>query len=577
MTKNVETETMTQNIRSEIIHKQHHISVMGLMDTHEDQQQFLQLLNQHEGIEEIHVTFFETKFLPAVLIEALKSHVYEHAHIPLKLFILHRHLSLYLSSLGIQNRLVFEKSLTSPVAQRIKAIGIGGSAESLDKIFTIVKNLPLAGISVFIVQHFPRDAQNILDTLLRDKTQYRTAIPQDGTRVEENVIYIAPSDFHIKVEQGIIRLTKEDRVNYSRPSIDVLFEALSREYTQNLLVIVLCGYGSDGSHSLNTLKANGSQVIIEDPCDCTARDMPQNALNTGNYDYKFPIQELASYIARVIRKEELSFNHEDIMEFLSMLHTRYGYDYQEYSLESIKRRLQKIMLDRGFSQFADFVSQVLRDPALFEELFLEFSINVTHFFRNPEVFAAIREKILPYLDTYAHIKIWCAGCSTGEEPYSLAILLHEADLLKKSQIYATDINPFVIAEAKNGLYSMEHLDIDQQNYHKSGGTTQFLDYFDRTFDILKIKPYLREKILFFQHSLVNSGILNEFQLILCRNVLIYFTQSLQKKSLRLFADSLDRRSFLILGESESLPVPENNCAFEAFDQAHKIFRKRKFA
>ena len=441
----------------------------------------------------------------------------------------------------------------------------------------IVKSLPFADISVFIVQHFPKDAQNILDTLLLDKTQYRTSIPLDGMKVEENVIYIAPSDFHIKVEQGIIRLTKEDLVNYSRPSIDVLFESLSREYQHTLLAILLCGYGSDGSHSLKILKANNSRVIIEDPLDCSARDMPQNALQTGEYDYKFPIQELASYIARVIRKEEIIFEHEEIMDFLSLLHKRYGYDYREYSLESIKRRLQKIMVEQGFSQFADFSSHVLRDPELFEELFLEFSINVTHFFRNPEVFAAIREKILPYLDTYAHIKIWCAGCSTGEEAYSLAILLHEAGLLKKSQIYATDINPFVIAEAKNGLYSMEQLDIDQQNYRNSGGAKHFLDYFDHTAGILKIKSYLREKILFFQHSLVNSGILNEFQLILCRNVLIYFTPSLQRKSLRLFADSLDRRSFLILGESESLPVSGKDCAFEEFDRAHKIFRKRKFA
>ncbi|GAK57947.1 probable two-component hybrid sensor-regulator protein [Candidatus Vecturithrix granuli] len=567
---------MNQHIRSEIIHKQHHISIMGLMDAPEDQQCFLAAIQQRDGVEELHITVFEAKFLPAMVIEALKAHVNQYSNIPLKLFILHRHLSLYLSRLGLQNRLVFEKSLLPATSQQIRAVAIGGSAESLDKIFLIVKSLPLADISVFIVQHFPKDARNILDTLLLDKTRYRTVIPQDGTTIETNAIYIAPSDFHLKVEHGVIRLTKEAPVNYSRPSIDVLFESLSQEYKQGLLAILLCGYGSDGSHSLKTLAAHGARILIEDPLDCSARDMPQNALKTGYYHYKFPIQELAHYVSRIIRKEEMVFDHQEIMEFLNLLHKRYGYDYQEYSVESIKRRLQKMMLDRGFSQFEHFSSHVLQDSELFEELFLEFSINVTHFFRNPEVFYAIREKILPYLDTYPHIKIWCAGCSTGEEPYSLAMLLDEADLLKKSQIYATDINPFVIAEAKNGLYSMEPLDIDQQNYQASGGAKHFLDYFDQTFDILKIKPFLREKILFFQHSLVNSGILNEFQLILCRNVLIYFNQTLQKKTLRLFAESLDRRSFLILGESEALPVLEKECMFEEFDPLHKIFRKRKF-
>lgn len=564
------------NIQAETIQGQKHISVMGGLDSQEEQHQFLTLLRDRAGISEIHATFFDAKTLPATIIESLRFQIDHYPHIPLKLFILHRHLSLYLSHLGLQNKLVFEKSLILSVHQRIKALAIGGSAESLDKIFTIVKSLAIADTSVFIVQHFPRDARNILDTLLQDKTQYKTVIPEDQTRIEPNIIYIAPSDFHMKVENGYIRLTQGEPVNYSRPSIDVLFESLSYEYKNALLAILLCGYGSDGSHSLQTLRLNGSKIIIEDPLDCSARDMPGNALRTGYYDYKFPIQELACYLSRTIRQEEIVFEKHQIIEFLAELHKRYGYDYQNYSLESIKRRLQKVMTERGFSSFPNFSMQVLNDSELFEELFLEFSINVTHFFRNPEVFRAIRDDILPYLDTYAHIKIWCAGCSTGEEPYSLAILLDEAGMLKKSQIYATDINPLVIAEAKNGLFSTNNLEIDRQNYQESGGTKTLLDHFEQVTTILKIKSQLREKILFFQHSLVNSGILNEFQLILCRNVLIYFNLHLQTSTFQLFQDSLDRNGFLILGESETIPPQEDLFAFEDFARAHKIFRKRKF-
>jgi chemotaxis protein methyltransferase CheR len=186
---------MNQHIRSEMIHKQHHISVMGLMNTPEDIERFIAVIQEREGIEELHVTFFEAKFLPAIVIEALKTRMTHYPNIPLKLFILHRHLSLYLSRLGIQNRLVFEKSLLPAPGQRIRAVAIGGSAESLDKIFLIVKNLPFADISVFIVQHFPKDARNILDALLLDKTRYRTVIPHDGMILETNVIYIAPSIF----------------------------------------------------------------------------------------------------------------------------------------------------------------------------------------------------------------------------------------------------------------------------------------------------------------------------------------------------------------------------------------------
>jgi chemotaxis protein methyltransferase CheR len=564
------------NVRAEIIGKEKHISVMGLLEAKEDRQSLIELLQERNGSAEIHVTFFETKTLPAEIIEILKSRQETASTIPVKVFVFHRQLASYLNRLGVQNTLVFGKSLVQqPQQQPIKAVAIGGSAESLDKIFAIVSALPVADVSIFIVQHFPKDAQNILDTLLQDKTQYKAVLAEHRMKIEENVIYVAPSNFHIKVQNGYILLTQEEPLNYARPSIDVLFESASDEYKGALMAILLCGYGSDGSFSLKKLQVNRSKVIIEDPLDCSAQDMPKSALRTGYYDYKFPLPELVSYVARMIRKDDVTLKEPDIKQFLGALHQKYGYDYQDYSLDSIKRRLQKAMTDRGFSAFTTFTLQVLNDPELFEELFLEFSINVTHFFRNPEVFRAIREQILPYLDTYAHIKIWCAGCSTGEEPYSLAILLDEAGLLKKTQIYATDINPFVIAEAKNGLFSLDALQANVKSYHDSGGIKTFEAYFEPYHNILKIQKRLKEKILFFQHSLVKSGILNEFQLILCRNVLIYFNQSLQGKVLKLFSDSLSRNGFLILGESETLTPHEDSLDFEEYDRKHRIYRKRK--
>lgn len=563
-------------IRAESIKGQKHISVMGSVETQEEQREFLALLRERGNASEIHVTFFDAKTLPAGIIESLRHHLTHIPIPPLKVFTLHRYLASYLSRLGIQNKLIFEKTLVAATSKRMKAVGIGGSAESLDKIFAIVKSLALADISVFIVQHFPRDARNILDTLLQDKTPYRTCLPQDGTLIERDVMYIAPSDAHMIVEDGVIHLTKDAPVNYSRPSIDVLFESLGREYKSGLLAILLCGYGSDGSHSLKTLQAKGARILIEDPLDCSARDMPSNGLLTGAYDYKFPIQEMCSYLSRTIRKEEIELPDSEIVEFLADLHKQYGYDYRNYSIESIKRRLHKAMTDRGFYLFPQFAAQVLHDAELFEELFLEFSINVTHFFRNPEVFSVIREEIFPYLDTYPHIKIWCAGCSTGEEPYSLAILLQEAGLFKKTQIYATDLNPYVLLEAKNGLFSSNNLGVDQENYQKSGGKSHIHDYFEVDGNVLKIDETLKTKILFFQHSLVNSGILNEFQMILCRNVLIYFNAALQLETLRLFQDSLDRNGFLVLGESETIPANDRRLAFEPVDQRRKIYRKRKF-
>lgn len=235
------------NIQSEVIGREKHISVMGLLDSQEDRQYLVNLLHEHDGVSEIHVTFFEAPTLPANIVEVLKFHIETCPDVICKIFVFHKHLSSYLNRLGIHNTLVFKKSLVQQAAQRIKAVAIGGSAESLDKILTIVAALPLADISVFIVQHFPKDAHNILDTLVQDRTLYRAVIARHRMKVEENVIYIAPSNFHMKVKNGYIILTQEDPVNYSRPSIDVLFESVAEEYKGSLLAILLCGYGNDGS------------------------------------------------------------------------------------------------------------------------------------------------------------------------------------------------------------------------------------------------------------------------------------------------------------------------------------------
>lgn len=571
-------------IQSELIGREYHLSIMGGLEAKDDRETLIAFLRSTldgeklsaDAVAEIHITFFEVETLSADIITALKDHGKTCADIPLKIFVFHKHLSSYLTRLGVHNKLIFGKSLTQPPQSPIKAVALGGSAESLDKIFLLLSNLPLADISVFIVQHFPKDARNILDHLLQDRTRYTAVIPVDGQKIEERIIYIAPSDYHMLVERGHIRLTQTEPVNYARPSIDVLFESAAREYGERLLVVLLCGYGSDGSQSLPVLRTRKCRVLIEDPLDCGAQDMPRNALRTGHYDYKFPIPELVSYLARTVASENIELEERAIQSFLTDLHTQYGYDYRNYSLDSITRRLQKFMQDRGFATFSALTSQVLSDPELFEDLFLTFSINVTHFFRNPDVFQAMRAQILPYLDTYAHIKIWCAGCSTGEEAYSLAILLDEYGILRKTQIYATDINPFVIAEAKNGLFPEDGLDANIQNYQHSGGAGNFEAYFERSSQMLKVQPRLRDRILFFQHSLVNSGILNEFQLILCRNVLIYFNPTLQHTVLRLFSDSLSRNGFLILGESESLFMhTDDDCQLDEYDKKHKIYRKRR--
>ena len=206
--------------------------------------------------------------------------------------------------------------------------------------------------------------------------------------------------------------------------------------------------------------------------------------------------------------------------------------------------------------------------------FLGLSVNVTKFFRNPEVFRELKDKVFPYLNSFASIKIWCAGCSTGEEVYSLAILLDESGILNKTQIYATDINPYVVEEAKNGLYSKKILPDLTSKHTLSGGIEKLDKYFEFDYNYIKIKDYLKKNILFFQHSIVGSGILNEFQIIFCRNVLIYMNYKLQEKTLELFNNSLDISGFLVLGEKEDISINNGKKYFSEYDKKAKIYKRK---
>lgn len=267
-------------------------------------------------------------------------------------------------------------------------------------------------------------------------------------------------------------------------------------------------------------------------------------------------------------------NKEEVYVFLSDLSIVYGYDYREYQIDSIMRRINVSMIKAGVSDFSLFKKQVLNNEKLFHNLFLDFSINTTEFFRDPEVFALIKTKLLPYLDSYNHVKIWCSGCSIGKEVYSLAIMLKEAGMLEKTQIYATDINPYVIEEGKNGIYSITTLNKDISNYRNAQGEKSFIQYFDINKGYIKIKPEIMKNILFFHHSLLGNGTLNEFNMILCRNVFIYFNDSLQEKILKNFYNSLGNYGFLVLGKSEGMQRNNGENYFSIYDKKLKIYTKK---
>lgn len=264
-------------------------------------------------------------------------------------------------------------------------------------------------------------------------------------------------------------------------------------------------------------------------------------------------------------------DHE-VEHLIKDVHEVYGYDFSLYSRASFKRRVNRICLIDKFTSFAELRYKIINDPEYLKHFIEEITVNVTEMFRDPHFFKALREKVLPQLGSYPLIRVWIAGCSTGEEAYSIAILLKEAGLYNKSLIYATDINPSVLETASSGIFPLNQMKIYSENYILSGGEKDFSDYYTANYDSVKFDKNLKEKMILSTHNLVSDSSFNSFQLIICRNVLIYFDKKLQERVFRLFDDSLEKLGYLALGTKETLRFSHLQNRYQQMDD-QKIWKK----
>lgn len=264
---------------------------------------------------------------------------------------------------------------------------------------------------------------------------------------------------------------------------------------------------------------------------------------------------------------------EDLDMLLQELQHTYGYDFTNYAKASLKRRVARLMIIDRLPSFAELFYKVKSDPAYLPHMVEEITVNVTEMFRDPLTFKTIREKVLPVLATHPFIRIWHAGCATGEEVYSMAILLHEANLLQKSLLYATDLNPTVIENIGRGIFPMSQMKQYSENYILSGGKRDFSQYYTAKYDWAKFDEKLKAKMIVATHNLVSDRSFNEFQLIFCRNVLIYFDKDLQDNVLTLFDNSLEKLGFLVLGSKENIRFWKPAKNYTQFDAKEKIWRK----
>lgn len=259
---------------------------------------------------------------------------------------------------------------------------------------------------------------------------------------------------------------------------------------------------------------------------------------------------------------------------IEAIYRRYGYDFRSYARASLERRIRDFQASAGCASVSEMIPRVLHDAAFSARLVHHFSIPVTELFRDPWVYRAVREQIVPVLRTWPHVKVWLAGCATGEEVYSLAIVLRETGLCQRTTLYATDFNEEALARAREGIYPIERLPDASRNYQRAGGAGSLADYYHAAYDSAVMDGALRQRIVFASHNLVSDSAFGEMHLVFCRNVLIYFNPDLQERVLQLFSDSLVNGGFLCLGTKETLPFTPADAAFEAVDRKARIYKKR---
>lgn len=269
--------------------------------------------------------------------------------------------------------------------------------------------------------------------------------------------------------------------------------------------------------------------------------------------------------------EELEEIEIDLL--LEAIFRRYGYDFRDYARGSVRRKVRAMTKRLDVTRLSELIPRLLHDQALFGAMVGAFSTPVTEMFRDPPFFAFLREAVVPYLKTYPFVRIWLAGCATGEEAYSLAILLKEEGLGERATVFATDFVDASLSQAREGIYPLRAMKTNIMNYQQAGGKQLFSDYYHADYDSVIMDARLRENITFANHNLVTDGVFGEMHLILCRNVLIYFNSTLQRRVLDLFHQSLLHGGFLALGSKESLRRHGFNDRFEELEPTWKIYRR----
>ncbi|WP_263784561.1 chemotaxis protein CheB [Salinibacter grassmerensis] len=461
-------------------------------------------------------------------------------------------------------------------------VGIGASAGGVEALRRFFRHLPDdTGMAFVVVLHLSPDHESNLTEILQHETDLSVQEAVDECPLQPDHVYVIPPQHEMRVEGTTLRLS-ERSPNHRPNAIDVLLGSLAEEYQDEAIGVVLSGTGADGTLGLRSVKTHGGIAMVQEPADADHEEMPRNALDAGVIDLVAPADELANRLsiyrqnARVIQlpesEEDLPSDEQTILQKIFVeLQARTGHDFSHYKRSSVLRRLERRLQVTDVETLNAYL-QVLHDqPGEAQALYEELLISVTRFFRTPDAFEALEETVIPSLfdekSPDEEVRAWVAGCATGEEAYSLAMLLqehaHALDRPPELQVFATDVDPEGLDTARMGIYPPTiETDVSEERLGR---------FFRREDDQYRITPLLRNSVVFAEHDVTQDPPFSNLDLVCCRNLLIYLDQQMQERVFRLFHYALNDDGILFLGPSEATGPAQS--LFSADGETKSILRR----
>lgn len=489
---------------------------------------------------------------------------------------------------AVKTKKTAAKKIRTQSRETFPIVGIGASAGGLATFKEFFSSLSMRenpGVAFVIIQHLAPDQKSILVELVQRFTRLPVSEAKTGTVVRPNEIYIVPPNNELALRNGKLYLTQPASAQERQHAIDYFFRSLAEDQHERAIGIVLSGTGSDGTSGLRAIKAEGGMLMAQSPETAEYDGMPKAAVATGLVDYVLPPAEMLPRLRAFLNHRSRTgalqsgmqkvFSDSDLKTIFSLLQAHTGYDFSQYKINTIMRRLARRMAINEIKHVGDYLRYLKTNPAEVDVLFRDMLIGVTNFFRDSEVFAAVQEQVVPRLFSGKNpddpIRVWVCGCSTGEEPYSIAILLQEYMEVHNQnyrvQIFATDIDDRAINHARAGIYAVRISDdvtparLARFFYHEQSSG----DY--------RITKSIRDMLVFSVHDVISDPPFSKLDLISCRNLLIYLDVDLQKKIIPLFHYALNPGGQLLLGSSES--IGDFTELFKVLDRKAKIYQRKE--